>query len=344
MKSDDKALPDYSIVIPVYYNEGTLRATAEKIISEVVVKNPDLKGEILFVEDGSGDRSLEELLALQREHPLLVQVIKLTRNFGQVAALRAGFAQCRGRCAIALSADGQDPPGLINDMLCAHFVEKHELVLCVREGRDESFYRRVTSKAFYYLIKKLCFPSMPVGGFDYVLLGRRAIGIFLSNHEARPFFQGQLLWMGFKTKFIPYRRFKRTRGESRWTFGKKLTYLIDGVVNYSFVPIRFVSVMGLFSAFVGFVYAGVVLIARITSGNPIKGWAPIMIVILVLGGIQMLTLGIFGEYMWRMFAHVKQRAPYIIDEIFDSTPSRNEISDADGGAADRAATTRERLR
>lgn len=339
MNNVNKTIPDYSIVIPVYYNEGMLKATADNIITDVVEHNPELKGEILFVDDGSGDGSLEELLAIQREHPLLVVVVKLTRNFGQVAALRAGFAQCRGRCAIAISADGQDPPGLINDMLRAHFAEKYELVLCVREGRDESFYRRVTSKAFYYLIKKLCFPSMPVGGFDYVLLGRRAIKVLLANHEAHPFFQGQLLWMGFRTKFIPYRRSKRMLGESRWTFGKKLTYLIDGVVNYSFLPIRLVSMIGLFSALVGFVYAGVVLVVRITSGNPIKGWAPIMIVILMLGGIQMLAFGIFGEYMWRMFAHVKQRVPYIVDEVFDSTPAGNGNSDADGDAAGRAESS-----
>ncbi len=184
---------DYSIVIPVYFNAGELTGTFEAIKQEVLCRQRR-RGEIIFVDDGSGDGSLEELLSLRDQNPKQVTVIKLTRNFGQVNALLAGFSHARGRCVVAMSADGQDPPGLINDMLTAFFEEKYEIVACAREGRDESAYRILTSKVFYGLMRKLSFPTMPPGGFDFLCLGRRALAALLRNREAHSFIQGQILW------------------------------------------------------------------------------------------------------------------------------------------------------
>lgn len=310
---------DYSIVIPVYFNEGALTVTMESIKNNLIDHNPSLRCEIIFVDDGSGDGSFDELLRLHEKDPQIVKVIKLTRNFGQANALTAGFSHAKGKCVIAMSADGQDPAILINEMLKAHFEEQFEIVACTREGRDESSYRVLTSKLFYSLIKKLSFPNMPLGGFDFVLLGRRALAVLLRNQEAHSFFQGQILWTGFKTKFIPYRRIERKAGRSRWTFGKKLTYLIDGLMSYSFFPIRFISALGTFLALSGFFYAGIVFLGRIVWGNPVQGWAPLMMVILITGGFQMLMLGVIGEYLWRALAQVRDREPYIIEAIYDET-------------------------
>jgi dolichol-phosphate mannosyltransferase len=322
-----------SIIIPVYFNEGCLFQIMEAIIKEVIEKNTHLNFEVIFVDDGSGDNSLEELLTIQRENPKIVKVIKLTRNFGQVAALVAGFSHAKGKCVIVMSADGQDPIGLINDMIKAHFEEEYEVVLCMRRGRDESFYRRITSKLFYRIIKKLSFPEMPLGGFDYVLMGDRAFKVFLKNIEAHPFFQGQVLWMGFRTKFIEYQRQQRITGISRWSFAKKLTYLIDGVLAYSFSPIRMSSFAGIILALLGFIYAGIIFFSRIVYGNPVKGWAPLMIIVLCIGGFQLLMIGIIGEYIWRTLAQTKNRDMYVIDAIYDSTnkdsqrtPSKSYLS------------------
>lgn len=163
---------------------------------------------------------------------------------------------------------------------------------------------------------------MPEGGFDFVLIGRRVIDSLLSNREAHGFFQGQILWTGFKTKFIPYRRRQRTEGRSRWTFGKKLTFLIDGVISYSFFPIRLISLLGIIFAAGGFFYAFLILVIKILWGNPIQGWAPLMIMILVMGGFQMLMLGVIGEYLWRSLAQVRNRDPYIVDCVYG-----NQVSD-----------------
>jgi glycosyltransferase involved in cell wall biosynthesis len=308
---------DYSIVIPVYFNAGELSETFEAI-NRAVLCRQTLRGEIIFVDDGSGDGSLEELLCLRSKDPQRIKVIKLTRNFGQVNALFAGFSHAQGRCVVAISADGQDPPALINQMLKAIFEENYEIVACAREGRDESAYRVVTSKIFYWLMRKLSFPSMPPGGFDFLCLGRRAVNALLRNRESHSFIQGQILWTGFRTKFIPYRRAIRKRGRSRWTFGKKLTYLIDGVMSYSFFPIRLMSLTGLAVALMGFLYAVSIAVIRLLWGMPVQGWAPLMIMILLMGGVQMIMLGVIGEYLWRTLAESRNRDTYIIEEIFDS--------------------------
>lgn len=309
---------DYSIVIPVYFNMGSLKSTMTAINDQVLVYNSGLSGEIIFIDDGSGDASLSELLEIRESYPHIVTVIKLTRNFGQVNAIMAGLAHAKGGCAITMSADGQDPAMLINNMLKTHFEEKAEIVACSRQERDESLYRIVTSKLFYTLMKKLSFPDMPTGGFDFVLLGRPVIDVLLRHREAHPFFQGQVLATGFKTKFIEYHRLERKAGKSRWTFGKKLTYLIDGMLGYSFLPIRLISVIGILVALLGFFYAAIIFIGKIAWGNPVQGWSPLMIVVLVMGGFQMLMLGILGEYMWRILAQVRNRPSYIIETIYDN--------------------------
>jgi glycosyltransferase involved in cell wall biosynthesis len=312
---------DYSIVIPIYYNEGSLRGLLDAILTDVVLANPELKGEVIFVDDGSGDGSFAEMQALRAENPSLVRTIKLTRNFGQVNALLAGYSVAKGKCVVSISADGQDPPRFISQMLTGFFHEGYEVVICARHDREESIYRRATSALFYWIIRKLAFPEMPQGGFDLLLMGRRAMDVFLRNRDANLFLQGQILWTGFKTKVVEYTRQSRTAGKSRWTFGKKVTYLIDGVMSHSYFPIRFMSLTGLITAIIGFLYAGVVLGVWLMRGNPVQGWTPIVILILVLGGTNMVMLGVIGEYVWRTLSQVRNRDPYIIEAVYQEEDS-----------------------
>jgi glycosyltransferase involved in cell wall biosynthesis len=308
---------DYSIVIPVYFNEGSLIGLVDSVRREIVERSPDRRGELIFVDDGSGDGSLDELLQLQREQPDLITVIKLTRNFGQVNAIAAGFGHARGQHVAVISADGQDPPALIHEMLRAAWDDGYEIVVCTRGERDESLYRAVTSRLFYKLMRRLSFSNLPPGGFDFFLLGRRVVDVLLRNQEAHAFLQGQILWTGFRPKFIEYRREKRTAGTSRWTFGRKLTYLLDGVMGYSFVPLRLISASGVIVALLGFLYALLIIVVRLAYGNPVQGWAPLMVVVLVMGGLQMLMLGVLGEYVWRTLAATRGRDAYVIERVYE---------------------------
>ena len=312
------AIVDYSIVIPVYFNEGCLIPLMRSLKTTVFEANPNYSGEIIFVDDGSEDGSLQELRSIQAEFPALVTIIKLTRNFGQASALLAGYGHAKGKCVITMSADGQEPPEMINDMLKAFFEENYEVVICAREGRDESLYRIITSHLFFYLMRKLAFANMPKGGFDFWLLSQRASEAVIRNADAHLSFHGQVLWTGFKTKFLSYRRRKRLAGVSRWTFGKKLTALFDGILAYSFAPIRIMSLAGCTFAFLGFIWAAGIVIDHLLGGNAVKGWAPLMIMILVIGGFQMVMLGIIGEYLWRTLAQVRRRDMYLIDAIYGS--------------------------
>jgi hypothetical protein len=159
---------------------------------------------------------------------------------------------------------------------------------------------------------------MPKGGFDFWLLSRRASEAVIRNADAHPSFQGQVLWTGYKTKVLSYRRRERSSGVSRWTFRKKFTAFLDGILAYSFAPIRVMSLAGCIFAFLGFAYAAWILRDTLLLGNPVRGWSPLMIMILVIGGFQMIMLGLIGEYLWRTLAQVRRRDMYLIDVIYDA--------------------------
>lgn len=314
MKSDVQTV-GFSVVVPVYFNEGSLMSLCEELDREVFQRLSGVVGEIVFVDDGSGDASYAVLEQLQASHPQRVRVIRLSRNFGQLNAIWCGLIHARGRATAVVSADGQDPAEYVREMLEMILRENKEVVICTREDREESAWRKFTSGCFYRLMQNLCFPNMPIGGFDFFSLGEKARVALLRNYQSHGFLQGQILRLGFDPCIIPYTRRARVHGRSRWTFAKKLTYLLDGVIGYSFLPLRLMSLFGVLIALLGFLYALFILLMRITLGNPIEGWAPLMIVILVMGGVQMVMLGIIGEYLWRTKAQVTAEPPYIIESI-----------------------------
>jgi polyisoprenyl-phosphate glycosyltransferase len=308
---------DFSIVIPVYQNEGSLEKTFNSLKSNVIDKNPEYCSEVIFVDDGSTDNSFQILCNLYEAFPELIVIVKLTRNFGTYPAIIAGYEKAKGSCLVNISADLQDPPELINDMLHSHFNENYNIVICHRSSRDESFYRSLTSKVFYGTIKKYCFPNMPKGGFDFILISSKVKKEILQDLEADFFLQGKVLWTGYDIKFIPYKRRKREEGRSQWTFSKKLKWFMDAVMSYSFFPIRFISLVGIIIALLGFIYALVVFFQRITADNFIYGWSPIVILMLLLSGFQLLMLGVIGEYIWRTLSQTRNRLQYVVDEIIE---------------------------
>jgi polyisoprenyl-phosphate glycosyltransferase len=306
---------DYTIVVPVYCNEGSLMNLYKEIYKNVVMYNKSKSYEIIFVDDGSTDLSFDVLLGIKQQDNENVSIIKFTRNFGQLSAVIAGYNHAVGDCIINISADLQDPPHLINNMLDAFYNEQYEIVINYREARDESIFRKSTSAVFYWLMKKLSFPDMPSGGFDFVLISRKVKEQILKINEANPFFQGQVLWTGFKKKYISYKREARKTGESKFSFSKKIKYLIDGVMAYSYLPLRLMTVIGILVSILGFFYAITIFLFKIFGKMPIEGWAPLMITVLMLSGIQMVMLGVIGEYLWRVLDQVRGRPLYIIDKI-----------------------------
>ena len=317
MKSTTNKTIDYSIIIPVYQNEGSLEETFQTLKTHVIDKNSQYSAEIIFVDDGSTDKSFQVLHNLYQAYPGLITIVRLTRNFGTYPAIIAGYEKAQGSCLINISADMQDPPELINDMLNFHFIKNYNIVICHRESRDESAYRSITSKIFYGIIRKYCFKNMPKGGFDFILISDKVKREILQDLEADFFLQGKILWTGYDIKFIPYKRRKRQEGLSQWTFSKKLKWFIDAVMSYSFFPIRFISALGVIIALIGFIYAFVVFFQRIFTEDYIYGWSPIVILILILSGFQLLMLGVIGEYIWRTLSQSRNRLKYVIDEIIE---------------------------
>lgn len=300
-----------SFVIPVYRNEKALTITYNKI-KELLNNNlRNYNYEFVFVDDGSDDNSLNELLEL-RQHDANVKVIEFSRNFGQMAAIVAGLREAKGDAIVNMSADLQDPVELIKEMVEA-WENAAEIVIGFRIGREDSLAANLSSKAFYSLMN-LSLPNLPRGGFDYVLLGRKAVDAYNKLQERNRFYQGDILWLGFPVKFIPYQRIKRTIGKSQWTFSKKLKSFIDSILVVSYWPIRLMTIMGLIVSFLGFLYALVITFNRFNNNTPFTGWAPIMILILVIGGIIMMMLGVIGEYLWRIYDETRGRPMYIINE------------------------------
>ena len=305
---------DYSIIIPVFFNEGSLRDIAASIRQEVFEPMSDKEGEMVFVDDGSRDGSYEVLRELQRSHPSDIRIIKLSRNFGQVNAIWCGLEHSNSTI-VTLSADGQEPVELVAQMLRKHFDEGFEVVLARRDSRDETLFRRLTSRVVYTAMKILSNEEMPVGGFDIVLLGKKAKYALLKMYQPHTYFQVRVLDLGFKRAWIGYHRCDRKHGKSRWTLARKFTTMLDGVLGHSYIPIRMMSVIGGGLSILSLGCASFFLINYLVHGHTIKGWTPIILSILFVGGVQMMMIGMLGEYLWRVLAQVRQTPPYVIEEV-----------------------------
>ncbi|MGX6649013.1 glycosyltransferase family 2 protein [Maricaulaceae bacterium MS644] len=298
-----------SFVIAVYFNETALTVTHDHIKALFRDRLPEYEYEIVFVDDGSLDNSLSELLEIKEQDPN-VTVLTFTRNFGQAAAMAAGFHHATGDMIVNVSADLQDPIELVEQMV-EQWRDGAEVVVAHRVSRNDPLSSKLLSWLAYGLIR-LSIPQMPAGGFDYVLIDRRVMDAYNDIPARNRFIQGDLLWLGYRVALIPYARRERTIGRSRYNFWKKLKNFLDALLDASYLPIRFISVCGVITAFLGFLWGISVIIAYLVGATPPEGWAALMIALLLVGGMIMLMLGIIGEYVWRIFDQVRGKPPYVI--------------------------------
>jgi glycosyltransferase involved in cell wall biosynthesis len=301
-----------SICIPVYGNADSLEILVNQIRQVTSNFLPNLNTEIVFVDDGSTDKSWDVLLRLRDEYPNEISIYKLSRNFGQLSAMLASYEFAKGDALISMSADLQDPTELIQQMV-DEWSSGSDVVICFRAGRNDGLLFRISSKIAYSYAKRST-PGLPSGGFDYFLMSRRVADSLISLRGRFRFIQGDLLWMGFRASYLPYTRQVRMHGKSGYSWSKRLRNFIDLVIDSSYGPIQMMSRIGIFAAIAGIAYLLTVIYSWAGGGTPFSGWAPIMVTLLILNGIVMTMLGIIGEYLWRIHDEIRQRPLFIVDE------------------------------
>lgn len=300
-----------SIVIPVYYNSDTLEALYKDMKRVVLSVVGDY--EIVMVDDGSGDNSWEVMNTLAKKDSK-IKLVKLSRNFGSHAAILAGLLACTGDCATIKAADLQEPSEILLKMYDS-WNRGNKVVLAVRSDRKESFSQKMFANLYYWLVRKFALPSMPQGGFDCYLIDRKVIEVLRMLDETNSAVTLQVLWAGFKRDTIYYVRQQRETGTSRWTLAKKIKLVVDSLIGFSFAPIRFMSLIGGLFAFVSFIWMLIVMVQKVIGDIQIQGWTTLMIVLLFSSGLILLTLGILGEYIWRILEASRNRPVYIVEEV-----------------------------
>ena len=312
-------MPKLSIVVPVYFNEDNLKPLYADIKAKVIDKI-DFDYEIVLVDDGSGDASWNVIQQLEQIDKN-VKGIHLSRNFGSHAAILCGLANATGDCAAVKAADLQEPTEMILDMY-ESWKQGNNVVLAVREAREEAKSQTMFSNLYYWMVRKAALPNMPKGGFDTFLLDRKVMEVLERMDEKNSAITGQILWSGFKTAQIYYTRKAREIGKSRWTLKKKIKLVSDTLFGFSTLPITLVSLIRAFSFAGSVIWALLVVVFKLCGLIEVSGWTTLFIFQLFSFGVIMLTLGILGGYLWRTFDASRNRPPYIIEKGKDDIDNR----------------------
>lgn len=313
-----------SIVVPVYYNEDTLMDLYHDMKAKILGKIGDY--ELVFVDDGSGDDSWKVMNEIKALDPERVRLVRLSRNFGEHAALLAGLSVCTGDCAVTKQADLQEDSTLILEMYDS-WKKGNKVVLAVRRSRDENRVKVFFANLYYLIVRKFINKNMPEGGCDCYLIDRQVIEVLERLDEKNSSLTLQVLWAGFQTDMVYFDRKDREKGKSRWTFAKKFKLVMDSMMSFSYVPIRLMTYIGVVFDIFALVLFISVLVEFFTKGVPIAGWSSMMCVILLSSGLILSMLGILGEYLWRTLDASRTRPPFIIDE--HKAPEKQETDERD---------------
>ena len=299
-----------SIVTPAYNESKNLPLLYERLAS--VLNSLEIDWEWIVVDDHSADATFVTVAELAQRDPR-VRAVRFARNFGSHTAITCGLHMARGDCAAIMAADLQDPPETLPELLGA-WQGGAQVVWAVRGKREgETLSTRGFARLYYWLMRRLIgIREMPATGADFFLVDRRVLDAFRQFGEANVSILALITWMGFRQSAITYEKQARVHGESGWTLRKKLKLVVDSVTSFSYQPIRLMSYAGFVVALAGFLYAIVVVINSV-RGNPVQGWSSLMVVLLVVGGMQMVMMGVLGEYIWRSLDESRRRPRYLIE-------------------------------
>ncbi|OGR97378.1 MAG: hypothetical protein A2V88_07085 [Elusimicrobia bacterium RBG_16_66_12] len=309
-----------SIVIPIYQNEATIAQVCREVSAVIGAHAGGWAPHFILVNDGSTDRSWEIMQGLQRGRRGGFTLLNFNRNFGQMSALLAGYSHADGDCVISMSADLQDPPEVISLLLSA-WRQGHKLVVANRQMRDDGLISDALSNICWKLLRRFAVPGIPEGGFDFFLMDRELRDHFVLDPEQHIFLQGRLLFYGYQPFCVPYERRKRLLGRSQTSLGVRIKYFIDGFAAYSFLPLRIMSAVGILLFIAAVLISGLIAWYVMVHGSRVEGWASLMVVILFLNGMQMLAIGIIGEYLWRNIEETRKRPHYVLRDVLPRSGS-----------------------
>lgn len=299
-----------SVVIPVYNEQETLAALVERL--KGVLESMGDSWEVVFVNDGSVDGSGALLESFHREDPRL-KALTLSRNFGHQVAVTCGLDHAIGDAVVVMDGDLQDPPEVVPDLVRT-WREGYDVVYAVRKQRKENVVKVTAYKAFYWLLKKVSYLDIPLDSGDFSLMDRRVVSLLSRMPERNRFVRGLRTWVGLNQIGYEYEREARFAGESKYSLGKLFRLAFDGLISYSFVPLRVVSNLGMLVSLTALAYMIYLVVAQWVGETTIQGWTSTVVIVLFLGGIQLLALGIIGEYIGRIFDEVKQRPQYVVSD------------------------------
>ena len=327
--------PVFSVVIPIFNEEEVLPELHQRLTRAMEAMQASY--ELLFVNDGSRDGSIDLLRNLASQDPR-IKVIDFARNFGHQAAITAGMDLAAGDAVVVIDADLQDPPEVIA-RLAEKWREGYDVVYAVREKRQgDSLFKRATAALFYRLLKRITSVDIPVDTGDFRLMSRRALEAFKTLRERHRFVRGLVSWIGFRQTGVTFVRDERHAGVTKYPLHKMVKFAFDGLTSFSFAPLQMATYMGFVTAFTAFLGILWVVGVRLFTSEAIPGWASQIVCTLLLGGIQLISLGIIGEYIGRIYDEVKGRPLYLTREILGQDRPVKAIPDS--GPATEAATPR----
>lgn len=311
--TDDKTPPVYSVVAPVFNEEETLPRFYETVIR--VMEQLEETFELVLINDGSTDRTYTLMQELHAQDPR-VRVVNFSRNFGHQIAISAGLDYARGQAVVIIDADLQDPPEVIPE-LAKEWKNGSEVVYAQRTQRHgETFFKLATAAIFYRLIERITSVKIPRDTGDFRLLDRRVVDVMKSMREQHRFMRGLSAWVGFKQAVVPYVRHERFAGTTKYPFGKMLKFSLDAITSFSYVPLKLATSLGFTLAIISLIGIIIAAFLRIFTGA-ISGQASTLILVLFLGGIQLIFLGIIGEYLGRIYDEVRKRPLYIVHDVLE---------------------------
>ena len=302
---------EISIVVPLYNEEKNIRLMHDRLVSSILKITSNF--EIIYVNDGSNDNSFLELLKLSNEDER-VKYINFSRNFGHQIAVTAGLDYSKGAAVVIIDGDLQDPPEVIPEMYAKH-KEGFEVVYGQRlKRKGDNFFKKITAKYFYRILKKITSINIPLDTGDFRLIDQKIVKDLKNMPEQNKFLRGQIAWLGYRQTSIFFERDERKFGETGYPFSKMLRFALDGITGFSDVPLQFVTKTGIFISFISFLVILYAIFSHFILERTITGWTSLIISSMFIGGVQLISVGIIGEYISRINKNVQNRPLYIVSE------------------------------